>query len=377
VIKVEVPDSTGPVYLTGSLQLLGPWRPDGMAMTGTGRERTAQVTGDSGSTFEYKFTLGSWDREAVAANGMVPGNNRLVLERDTAVTHEIYGFKPPAADYLADWKGGGVLGRMVIWKDVRSSFLGPTRHVEIWLPPGYDESKTTRYPVLYMHDGQNLFDPRLSYGGVDWGVDEAIVKLVNAKAIPPVIVVGVWNSAERWKEYSPWQGAPDYARFLIRELIPRVNQEFRTLTGANNTAVGGSSMGGLLSYYLVSHYPNVFGACACMSTHFPLSEAVLARNIPGFTASASPDTTPYIVRDIKAGFKVPRGTRYWFDYGTMGLDSAYAPTHLIVRNWLLKQGLVEGKDFVIRRYDGATHNETSWRARLEDPLKFIFGGRRP
>lgn len=377
MITVEVPDSTGPVYLTGSLPVLGPWRPDGMAMTGTGRERTAQVTGDSGSTFEYKFTLGSWDREAVAANGTVPGNNRLVLERDTAVTHEISGFKPPAADYLADWKGGGVLGRMVIWKDVRSSFLGPTRHVEIWLPPGYDGSKTTRYPVLYMPDGQNLFDPRLSYGGIDWGVDEAVVKLVTARAIPPVIVVGVWNSAERWKEYSPWQGAPDYARFLIRELIPRVNQEFRTLTGANNTAVGGSSMGGLLSYYLVSHYPNVFGACACMSTHFPLSEAVLARSVSGFAASANPDTTPYIVRDIKAGFKVPRGTRYWFDYGTLGLDSAYAPTHEIVRGWLLKQGLVEGKDFVIRRYDGASHNETSWRARLEDPLKFLFGGRRP
>ncbi len=376
VIKVQVPEGTGPVYLAGSAPSLGPWKPDGMALTGTGAERSAQISGDSGTILEYKFTLGSWDREAVASNGVAPGNYRLVLERDTVVTHRIAGFKRSAAEYLDDWKGGGVLGRVVVWKDVRSAFLGPTRHVEIWLPPGYDATSTARYPVLYMHDGQNLFDPRLSYGGVDWGVDETIVKLVAAKAIPPIIVVAVWNSAERFKEYSPWQGGPDYARFLIEELIPRVNREFRTRTGPGNTMVGGSSMGGLLSFYLVSHHPEIFGACACMSSHFPLSEAVLARNLPGFKASSPPDTVPYITRDIEAGLTVPHGTRYWFDYGTMGLDSEYGPTHEMVRGWLLEQGLVEGRDFVVRRYDGANHNEASWRARLEDPVKFLFGEKR-
>ena len=95
----------------------------------------------------------------------------------------------------------------------------------------------------------------------------------------------------------------------------------------------------------------------------------------GITPVAHPDTTPYIVQDIARGLVVPRGARYRFDYGSLGLDSAYTPTHEIVRAWLLRQSLVEGRDFVIQRYVGATHNEASWRARLDDPLTFMFGRR--
>lgn len=373
-IKVTVPDSTGTVFIAGSLTELGPWRPDGRALDGTGRERSIRLRAPRGTQLEYKFTLGSWDREALLANGSTPGNYRLLLERDTLVAHDIPAFKRDQKDYLADWKGSGVLGRLVYWPSLKSAFLGPARNVEIWLPPGYDSS-AVRYPVLYMSDGQNLFDPRLSFGGVDWGVDEAIVRLVNRGTIPPVIVVGVWNSAERGTEYSPWHRASAYARFLIEELKPRVDSAFRTLKGPRTTAAMGSSMGGLLSFYLVTHHPEVFGACGCMSTHFPLSEAVAQRSFQGVTPVAAPDTVPYVFRDIAAGLKAPKGTRYWFDFGSQGLDSAYAPTHVAVRTWLLKQGLVEGKDFVVRRYEGATHNEASWRTRLEDPLTFLFAKR--
>ena len=110
-----------------------------------------------------------------------------------------------------------------------------------------------------------------------------------------------------------------------------------------------------------------------MSTHFPLSEAVAKQVFPGGMAGATPDTTPYLIRDIAAGLKAPRGARYWFDRGTLGLDSAYGPTYAAARQWLLSQGMVEGKDFVVRAYPGATHNEASWRARIEDPLSFLFG----
>jgi enterochelin esterase-like enzyme len=292
------------------------------------------------------------------------------------VVHEVTRFKPDPREYLADWRGSGVEGRLVYWTNVPSAFLGPTRPVVVWLPPGYDSSSATRYPVLYMHDGQNLFDPRLAYTGVDWGVDEAVARLVRRGVMPPVIVVGVWSSSERGSEYSPWHGAPRYARFMIEELMPRVNREFRTLTGPANTAVMGSSMGGLLSFYLVMHHPEVFGACGCVSTHFPLSEAVVVQVFRDSSATGTPDTVPYILLDIAAGARVPPGTRYWFDYGTTGLDSTYAPTHTAVRTLLLGQGLVEGRDFVVRRYDGATHNEASWRARLMDPLTFLFGRRR-
>jgi enterochelin esterase-like enzyme len=375
-LRVRVPEGTGTVYLAGSLPELGPWRAEGRALDGTGRDRSTQVTAAPGTTFEYKFTLGSWEREAVGYAGAVPPNYRLVVSADTVVEHEIADFKKDPAAYIADWRGSGVLGRLVYWTDVASAHLDPKRHVEIWLPPGYDSAPAARYPVLYMSDGQNLFDPRLANTGADWGVDEAVVRLVRRGVIPPIIVVGVWNSAQRMPEYSPWQGASAYARFLIEELMPRVNREFRTLTGPEHTAVMGSSMGGLLSFYLVSHHPEAFGACGCLSSHFPLSEAMLARYAPGAVTTAVPDTTPYILRDIAAGLTVPKGTRYWFDYGTQGLDSTYGPTHRAVRAWLLRQGLVEGRDFVVRRYEGATHNEASWRARLDDPLTFLFAPRR-
>ncbi len=373
-IRTLVPEGTGPVYLAGNLPELGPWRPDGLAMSGAGRERIAWVRAPKGTSFEYKFTLGSWDREALGPSGMILPNHRLLIDGDVEVPHEINDFKKDPKEYIADWKGSGVKGRLVYWTDVASAYLGPTRHVEIWLPPGYDDDPSARYPVLYMHDGQNLFDPRIANTGVDWGVDEAVVRLVERRIIPPIIVVGVWNTAERGPEYSPWHRAPDYARFLIEELMPRVNAEFRTLTGPEDTAVMGSSMGGLLSFYLVTKHPDVFGACGCVSTHFPLSEAQVAQYLAGATAAENADSTPYIIRDIEAGLHVPRGTRYWFDYGTEGLDADYGPTHVAVRAWLLEQGLVEGGDFVVRPYEGADHNEASWRARLGDPLTFLFGG---
>lgn len=375
-IRVRVPEGTGPVYLAGSLPELGPWRPNALALTGEGRERAARITAPPGTTLEYKFTLGSWDREALTYAGVVPENHRLVMSGDTAVVHEITDFKRDPREYIADWRGSGVLGRLVYWTDVGSAFLGPTRHVEVWLPPGYDSATSTRYPVLYMSDGQNLFDPRIANTGVDWGVDEAVMRLVERGVIPPVIVVGVWSGAERVREYVPWLRASDYAHFLVEELMPRVDAEFRTLTGPRNTAVMGSSGGGLLSFYLVTHHPDHFGACGCVSTHFPLSEAVVQQLFPGAVTASTPDTTPYIVRDIARGLRAPRGVRYWFDYGGLGLDSAYGPTHDAVRAWLLGQGLVEGRDFVIRRYPEATHNEASWRARLDDPLTFLFGRRR-
>ena len=222
---------------------------------------------------------------------------------------------------------------------------------------------------------RQLFDPRIANTGVDWGVDEAVVRLVEKGVIPPIIVVGAWSTADRGGEYSPWHGAPDYARFLKEELMPRVDAEFRTLTGPENTAVMGSSMGGLLSYYLVTFHPDAFGACGCESTHFPLSEAVVAEYFEEFDTPDDPDETPYVVRDIESGLQVPPGARYYFDYGTEGLDAEYGPTHEAVRQWLLGQGLVEGEDFVVREYEGADHNEAAWRARIDDPLTFMFGGR--
>lgn len=375
-ISVRVPDGSGPVYLSGNLSELGPWAADGLLMSGEGRLRSAEIDVPHGHVFEYKVTLGTWDREGVADPAGVPRNFQLLAHAAGAVEHTIDHWKREPAFYLDTWQDSGVLGRLIYWRDVESAHLDSARHVEIWLPPGYDESDRD-YPVIYMHDGQNLFDPRIANTGVDWGVDEAIVRGMETGRIRPAIVVGIWTGSLRGRELSPWDLGDAYARFLVEELKPRIDAEFRTLPGPANTMTMGSSMGGLISLHLVRMHPDVFGACGCLSTHFPLSPGMAAEWFGAELAGGvDPDQT-YIEAEIAAGAVLPDTIRLWFDYGTETLDAIYEPSHLVVRDWVLAQGFEEGEDFVMRRYDGAAHNEASWRSRLDDPLEFLLGSETP
>lgn len=373
-VTVEVPAESPPVYLAGNLPALGPWRPDGILLEGEGPLRTGVVLAPPGEPFEFKFTLGSWDREGLGPSGSVMPNFHLVADADTAVRYTVTDWKKDPADYMADVEGSGVAGTLIYWPDVASEHLEPTRHVSVWLPPGYGDDPERRYPVLYMHDGQNLFDPRIANTGVDWGVDEAMVAGVEAGRFEPAIVVASWSTDRRWEEYSPWHDGPGYARFLVEELMPRVNREYRTRRGPGHTFVMGSSMGGLISWHLVTEHPDVFGACGCVSTHVPFSEANVAR----MTGAPAPeDNTPYILRELDRGKQVPAGVRLFFDWGTEGLDADYAPIHQELARRLREQGLVEGRDFLMRAYPGADHNEASWRARVGDQLEWILARRAP
>ena len=277
---------------------------------------------------------------------------------------------PDISPFMADLPGSGALGTQVYWHDVTSRFVDEKRNVVIWLPPGYDDNPNQRYKVIYMTDGENLFDPRIASWGVDWGVDEAMMRGVANGDYEPAIVVGAWSSAQRGIEYSPWHRAPDYARFLIEELMPRINAEFRTRTGPKNTFAMGSSMGGLLSYYLVKNHNDVFGACGCVSSHFAVNELDFA----GYRGLDPRDanTTPYILRDIERGDTISGG-RFFFDYGTETLDSSYHEDHKPVRAWFRRQGLKEGRDYRFRRYDGADHSERAWRSRVGDQLVWLLG----
>ena len=277
---------------------------------------------------------------------------------------------PDNTPFMADLRGSGALGAQVYWYDVPSKFVDETRNVVIWLPPGYDDNPDKRYKVIYMTDGENLFDPRIASWGVDWGVDEAMMRGVENGDYDPAIIVGAWSTAQRGIEYSPWHRAPDYARFLIEELMPRVNAEFRTKIGPDNTFAMGSSMGGLFSYYLVKNHSDVFGACGCVSSHFALNQQMFAgyEGVDPRTA----DTTPYIIRDIENGDTLSGG-RFFFDYGTETLDSTYHEDHQPVRAWFRKQGLKEGRDFRFRKYAGADHSERAWRARVGDQLAWLLG----
>jgi predicted alpha/beta superfamily hydrolase len=194
-----------------------------------------------------------------------------------------------------------VTGQTRLFKAVPSKFLAPTRDVIVWLPPGYDASPETRYPVLYMQDGQDIFDPKTSATGVDWGVDELLTEKIGAGQLPPMIVVGVYCTADRRPEYDPFGKGEQYAQFLINELKPMIDREFRTLDGPENTSVMGSSMGGLISLYLGWKHPEVFGRVAALSCHFHWNNAEFLNH-------------------LEATGSYPKSVKLYVDYGTRGVD---------------------------------------------------------
>lgn len=255
----------------------------------------------------------------------------------------------------------------------------PPRHVDIWLPAGYDAASAAGYPVLYMHDGQNLFLTQNAYGGTPWAVDVEASRLIDAGSIPPVIVVGAWNVGEnRWGEYLPQKPAETaagrefftryanrmpgelcsdaYLRFLVEELKPFVDQHYRTRPGQTDTFVMGSSMGGLISLYALTEYPQVFGGAGCVSTHWTAGENLMV--------------------DYFAGVLPKPGVhRLYFDFGTETLDAAYEPFQRRMDDHLRRAGYTADQDWMTRKFEGHEHCEKSWRERVHIPLMFLLGKR--
>lgn len=249
-----------------------------------------------------------------------------------------------------------------------------SRHIEVWCPPGYSEQEKN-YPVIYMHDGQNVFVPLSSISGESWGMENAIVHLMDTKKIRGAIIVGIWNTEMRWREYMPqkpyWTlalqrhheafmaragGDPlsdSYLKFVVEEVKLFVDSKFRTLPDQQNTFVMGSSMGGLISLYAINEYPHVFHGAACLSTNWPAGEQELVNEM----AKALPD---------------PVSHKLYFDYGTEGLDALYEPYQSQMDKYLQKAGYVENENWITRTFEGAAHNEAAWRARVEVPLSFLL-----
>ncbi len=268
--------------------------------------------------------------------------------------------------------------------DFPSRFV-PPRQVDVWLPPGYNRDTAVSYPTLYMHDGQNLFEPANAYAGVTWGIPEVMTRLIAAGEIPPTIVVGIWNAGERrWSEYLPQRPfatpagqqqlarlkaqfgqkfaddlpagpvSDSYLRFLVQELKPFVDAHYRTQPQREATFVMGSSMGGLISLYALCEYPGVFAGAGCLSTHWPATEGVMR---------------PYLRRHLPA----PGQHKLYFDHGTVNLDAAYAPFQQAVDGLLREAGYTPEGDWLSRTFAGADHNEASWQARVHIPLLFLLG----
>src|SRR3982751_823186 len=239
-------------------------------------------------------------------------------------------------------------------KNFHSRFLSADRDVLVYLPPGYETDKKKHYPVLYLHDGQNLFDGATSFiKGAEWRVDETTQNLITEKTIEPLIVVGIYNSGkDRVDEYTPtadakYKGghADAYGRMLVEELKPFIDSNYRTLKDARNAALGGSSLGGLVSLYLALKYPNVFGKVAVVSPSVWWDKKE-------------------IVREVEILKRRPR-LRIWLDTGTKegGNETEATETTMSarqLRDALLAKGWKEDKDLKYFEAVGAEHNERAW-----------------
>ena len=242
-----------------------------------------------------------------------------------------------------------------------SKFLPTDRDVLVYLPPGYAREKHRRYPVLYLHDGQNLFDGATSFiPGQEWRVDETAQSLIESRAIEPVIIVGIYNTGkERVDEYTPSADpkikmggkAELYGRLIVEELKPFIDSHYRTKSDAKDTGLGGSSLGGLVTMYLGLRYPNVFGKLAVVSPSVWWDN----RRILG---------------DVSA-FGSKQHARIWLDMGTDEGPNAASDARSL-RDALVAKGWRLGADLEYFEAVGAKHTETAWAQRVDPMLRFLF-----
>jgi len=250
-------------------------------------------------------------------------------------------------------------GQLRKHEQFRSRFLRNQRDLIVYTPPGYCDQPERRFPVLYLHDGQNLFDGATSFiPGQDWHVGPTADYAISAGLVEPLVIVGLYNTKARIREYTPTQvpklggGRADrYAKFLIEEVKPFIEKEYRVQLGGPATGIGGSSLGGLVSLYLGLKLPHIFGKIAALSPSVWWNQHVMHR----FAAGAPVEPRPRIWLDI--------GTRE----GPRILDDVEK-----FRDVLLSKGWQYDRDLHYERVEGAEHNEAAWAARVGPFLQFLF-----
>ena len=242
-----------------------------------------------------------------------------------------------------------VIGNVEFHRKIYSRFMDKKLDFFVWLPAGYEANPSKSYPVLYMHDGQNLIDPKVSFAGRDWQVDETLTKLIKEYKIKEIIVVGIYNTSERLEEYSDTEKGEKYRKFITEELKPFVDSKYRTIADNKNTAIIGSSMGGLVSFLIAWKHPEIFSMAGCMSSSFYYKDEKVFKMI-----------------DEYKGEK--KHIKFYIDHGEDGLLRGQK---MFCK--LTQLGYVIGTDLDYFYARGAEHNETEWAKRLERPLIFFFG----
>jgi predicted alpha/beta superfamily hydrolase len=253
-------------------------------------------------------------------------------------------------------------GQLRKYEKFRSRFLRNQRDIIVYTPPGYREQSWRHFPILYLQDGQNLFDGATSFiPGQDWHVGQTADQCIKIGAVEPLIIVGVYNTKARIREYTPTPvprlggGRADrYGKFLLEEVKPFVDREYRTLSGSQSTGIGGSSLGGLVSLYLGLKHSRIFGKIAALSPSVWWNQFVIHR----FVQKTSIE---------------PR-SRIWLDIGTREGPRIVHDVEKF-RDLLLEKGWQLERDLHYERVEGAEHNELAWAQRVGPVLQFLYPAR--
>jgi len=333
------------VYVSGNHPELGNWNPGQIALTRKNKNMwSAAFTIKKDYRLEYKFTLGSWQNQALTDNKSIPPNHVLTAKKDTAVMHYIKFWQSE----LQNHPGTGITGSVRYHRQINYSNLLP-RDVIVWLPPGYKQRKDQRFPVLYMHDGQNIIDPATSFIGIDWQVDETVDSLIRINKTEPFIVVGIYNTRDRNAEYSPGIKGTAYMDFIVKKLKPFIDKTYRTNPDRINTATAGSSMGGLISMMLLWEHSEVFSKAACFSPAFKTDYVDYASHVRK-TNTSYPILSLYI------------------DNGGVGLEERLQPGITDMLEALKEKSI----EFNYIKDKTAEHNEAAWARRFHIPLNMFF-----
>jgi predicted alpha/beta superfamily hydrolase len=252
--------------------------------------------------------------------------------------------------------------------EFHSRVLYNTRMLRVWLPPGYDDAKNEgrKYPVFYLNDGQNLFDLATAFAGVEWQVDETTDRLIRENKVQPLIVVGIDNAQrERIREFLPYRSiyppvlrpqGGRYLRFLLDEVAPFVRQRYRVAGGAENTGLGGSSLGAIISLFTVMERPGIFGRLLLESPSLYISNRQLLKQSRAF-------------RQWPERIFLAVGTE---EAGSAGRSVEMVDDVRHLERILQRAGLWDNR-LRVRIDEGATHNEAAWAARFPEARQFLFG----
>ena len=381
---VRVPNETPAdqtLYLSGSAPTMGNWQAKGVPLErqpdGTFATTVELMTGVE---YAFKVNRGNWGTVERGPNVAEMDNRTLSCDGKPV--------EVVVASWLDEGKGNPqritLTGTIDVHDDFKSALLGHPRDVVVYLPPGYDPSEDRRYPVLYLQDGQNLFDQSTSFKLIEWQVDETAQRLVQSNRIQPPIIVGVYNTEWRNAEYTPpgmntndpksnpQPKGDAYGRFLVEELKPFVDQRYRTRPDRAHTGVGGSAMGGLIAAHVAKAHKDTFGFVALCSPWLRAPDGN-ARLMPGYA---------------EGGWI--KGTRWYLDVGTAGGGAGYPPFSAhgqaadpqAVQNALAdtrelvaafdSAGLAKGADYFFEEVQGGTFDEPGWQKRVEPMLTFLF-----